>query len=102
MTGEYWCQAIVANSSGQYLATESNILTVLRPEDYDGVSVCNNIQSVVLQKCAVVSSNGYSSQSSVTLSYLMSAQVEESYTPASTMKVKSTLLQAITSTGEPG
>ena len=45
MPGEYWCQAVIANSSGKYLATRSNVLTVLRPENYTGLSACNSVLS---------------------------------------------------------
>ena len=54
MPGGYWSQAVVTNSSRQYLVIESNVLTVLRPEDYVGLSVCSRMQSVDLQKCAVI------------------------------------------------
>ena len=45
MPGEYWCQAVITNSSGQYLATRSNVLTVLRPENYTGLAVCSGLPS---------------------------------------------------------
>ena len=50
--GEYWCQAVISNSSGQYLATRSNVLTVLRPEDYIGLAVCSSVISTSNSTCA--------------------------------------------------
>ena len=44
MPGDYWCQAVITNSSGQYLLTESNVLMVLIPENYTGMSVCKGVQ----------------------------------------------------------
>ena len=55
MPGQYWCQAAVSNSSGQYLTIESNVLTVLSPEDYVGLGVCSDPQHVTSMKCADVS-----------------------------------------------
>ena len=54
MPGEYWCQATITNDSGQYLVTKSNVLTVLRPEDYlnMNMSVCIYILSTSESKCA--------------------------------------------------
>ena len=52
MPGEYWCQAVITNSSGKYLATRSNVLTVLRPENYTGLSVCSSVQFTDASKCA--------------------------------------------------
>ena len=43
MLGEYWCQAVVTNRSGQYLAYKSNVLTVLRSESYSGFTVCSSV-----------------------------------------------------------
>ena len=50
--GEYWCQAVIANSTGQYLATESNVLRLLPPENYTGLDVCSTPQSISSSKCA--------------------------------------------------
>ena len=50
MLGEYWCQAVVTNSSGQYLVIESNVLMVLRPEDYMLDLVCVVVCSLYICK----------------------------------------------------
>ena len=52
MPGEYWCQAVITNSSGQYLATRSNVLTVLRPENYTGLAVCSSVPYTSAVMCA--------------------------------------------------
>lgn len=53
MPGDYWCQAETTDGSGQYSITESNVLTVLRPEDYtDNLTPCNE-QGVLVQGCAI-------------------------------------------------
>ena len=54
MQGEYWCQAQVNNSNGQYLLTnKSTVVTVLRPEDYpDALDICDVVVSLV-ESCAI-------------------------------------------------
>ena len=52
MPGEYWCQAVTTNSSRMYVLTESDTLTVLRPDNYTGLKECVDIQSQFVGKCA--------------------------------------------------
>ena len=64
--GEYWCQVVIANNSGQFMTIESNSLTVLRPENYTGLSFCNDVQLVNSSKCALVTSSISTSQPEAT------------------------------------
>ena len=68
MPGDYWCLAVVTNGSEVLTLAPSNMLTVLRPEDYVGRSVCNSVQSVDTTKCA----DNTQSPSPVTTSFLPS------------------------------
>ena len=54
MPGEYWCQAEVNNSNGQYLLTKKSTgVTVLKPEDYpDALATCEEEPSLV-ESCAI-------------------------------------------------
>ena len=51
VTGEYWCQAVATNSSGDYLFTKSNVLTVYRPNNYATLNVCVGVISNTASKC---------------------------------------------------
>ena len=101
--GEYWCQAVITTSSEQYLVIESNILMVLRPEDYVGRSVCSTVQFVDSQKCAVNTSNGAVSQLEAASSSLTSVQVEESPSQYFTgSEVEATQIQMVSPINESG
>ena len=107
MPGEYWCQAVVTNSSGQYLTIESNVLTVFRPEHYAGLDVCDIALSVGSQKCAAITSNSSPSLPQASPSCLMPVQVKESVSsyftvPSPTAEVEATQIQMVTSINEPG
>ena len=103
MPGEYWCQAMITNSSGQYLTIESNVLTVLRPENYTGLSVCTSVQSIDLETCAVILSSSSPSQPEVApSSCLMSEQVKNSALYFTGSVVETTRLQTVPFINEPG
>ena len=57
MSGDYWCQSVVTKSSGMYVLTESDALTITRPENYAGLVECTNIQSHYIAKCAEYTTN---------------------------------------------
>ena len=52
MPGDYWCQGVVTNGSEQIMLAPSQVLTVLRPEDYAGRSMCSSVQSDDVITCA--------------------------------------------------
>lgn len=60
MPGEYWCQAVAANSSGEYVLTKSNVLTISGPEDYASLNTCVGIISSNSRKCAITFGIKYS------------------------------------------
>ena len=51
MTGEYWCQAVAINTSGDYLFPKSNVLTVYGPSNYTTLNVCVGVISNSTSEC---------------------------------------------------
>ena len=87
MPGDYWCQVEVTNSSGQFPLARSNILTLLRPEDYPGLSVCSGVHSVGTHTCADITQ--------------LPSPLTTSFLPNPSLPTTSTLLQSSPSPTSP-